>query len=76
MFRLWKDMFAALVVVVGGFCVVTPFFGLAAWASYTTCHNRADLMEMPAEWGVLQGCMVKYNGKWLPLNNLRGIDQR
>lgn len=48
-------------------------WGLAYWLGSSTCGSRAQLMEMEHSYGALQGCMVKYRGRWLPLESIREV---
>lgn len=46
---------------------------LGFWGVSVSCDQRAVSFE-DHKWGFLSGCMVKHNGKWLPLDNIRGFD--
>jgi len=37
------------------------------------CIAKARSFE-EIEWGPIQGCMVKHNDRWLPLENIRGFN--
>ncbi len=39
------------------------------------CNQRTVSFE-DHRYGLFQGCMVKHNGKWLPLDNIRGFDDK
>jgi len=45
------------------------------WWKSEQCEARAVSFEQ-YDWGIIQGCMVKHNGKWLPLDNIRGFDDK
>lgn len=51
--------------------VVIPSYFLKSIA----CSQKATSFE-DHKFGVLSGCMVKHNGKWLPLDNIRGFDDK
>lgn len=38
-----------------------------------SCGNKAVSFEN-YEYKIFGGCMVEHKGKWIPLNNIRGID--
>lgn len=49
---------------------------LAIGANHITsiaCEERSVSFEAH-DFGMIKGCMVKHNGKWLPLENIRGFD--
>jgi hypothetical protein len=37
------------------------------------CESQSISFE-DRRYGIIQGCMVKHEGKWLPLENIRGFD--
>jgi hypothetical protein len=37
------------------------------------CESQSISFE-DSRFGIIQGCMVKHEGKWLPLENIRGFD--
>lgn len=52
---------------------------LGLCAQYTlenkACNTKAQSFEAH-EYYFIGGCMVKHNGKWLPLENIRGFDDK
>ncbi len=40
-----------------------------------SCSQKAISFE-EHRFGIFQGCMVKHNNKWLPLENIRGFDDK
>ncbi len=38
-----------------------------------TCSNRAELMGVEYSFATFQGCMVKYQGRWLPIEAIRDV---
>lgn len=41
----------------------------------TACEQKSISFEGHV-YGLLSKCMVKHNGKWLPLDNIRGFDDK
>ena len=41
---------------------------------YFECHAKAKAQGLECEWGILQGCMVKVDGKWIDYDRLRIMD--
>lgn len=39
----------------------------AAYISATTCAERSRAMKLQHTWGFLQGCIVQYNGEFIPI---------
>lgn len=35
------------------------------------CYLTYSKMEVEGSWGIMTGCMVKVDGKWAPLDNVR-----
>jgi hypothetical protein len=44
-------------------------------ANSAACTAKSVSFE-DHDYGVFQGCMVKHNGRWLPLENIRGFDDK
>ena len=49
------------------------FFTVMFVLESISCTNRAISFE-EHEYHIVGGCMVKHEGKWLPLENIRGFD--
>lgn len=43
--------------------------------SRASCQQRTVSFE-DSDYGIIMGCMVKHNGRWLPLENIRGFDDK
>ena len=39
-----------------------------------SCDSRATKMGMPFSYGLLEGCMVRVEGRWVPIEAYRVID--
>ena len=62
-----KLIIAALILLVLGMPIGLYHFSKAV------CEEKAISFE-DHRYSVLAGCMVKHDGKWLPLENIRGFD--
>lgn len=56
------------VVFVIGFAAIC--FSIASW----TCGNRWEDSGMPSRWKFGSGCQVQYQGKWIPENRYRVVE--
>lgn len=56
--------------------VIFTIFACFAGCALTEygCSSRAKKMGLESEWGPVQGCMVKTQKRWLPIEALRDID--
>lgn len=50
----------ALAVVLGG----------VNWLLSISCHAQANAMGIPSTYGAFQGCIVKYHGELIPIENI------
>lgn len=55
--------------------VMGTWWGGSLWFDSIACEERSVSFERH-KWGIFSGCMVKHNGKWLPLDNIRGFDDK
>lgn len=39
------------------------------------CDVKAQSFDQH-KWSIIGGCMVQHNGRWLPLENIRGFDDK
>lgn len=60
--------------LVGLIMFVVLVFGAASWER-AACIEKSISFE-DSQWGLISGCMVKHQGRWLPLDNIRGFDGR
>jgi hypothetical protein len=54
--------------------VLSILFGSLLLSYHMTkksCIARAQIMDIPHQYGLFHGCMVQYNGKWLPISAIR-----
>ena len=47
----------------------------AYFISKEACNQKARSFS-EHEFGIFQGCMVKHNNRWIPLENIRGFDDK
>ena len=59
--------FSVLIIV-----AIVTFLGFYFFLS-TSCDRKSISFE-GHDFGMIQGCMVKHKGRWLPLENIRGFD--
>lgn len=52
---------------IGGAVLIS--FG-AYWLASASCDAKATAMETEHSFGILQGCIVKFQGRWIPLENI------
>ena len=38
------------------------------------CKAKAEKMGFECDWGFIQGCMIKVNGKWMSMESYRVIE--
>jgi len=55
--------------------IIVLFVGGAMFFDWWGCSKRGRSFT-EAEWGPVQGCMVLHNDRWLPLENIRGFDDK
>lgn len=61
----------ALFIFIGG-----PFIALlslGAWADSAGCHHQWEKSGFEADWGIIQGCLIKVDGRWIPSDNYRDL---
>ncbi len=59
------------------YLVTIAIFGIIAvvlLSPYFECHTKAEKQGMECSWGIIQGCMVKIDGKWIDYDRLRIMD--
>jgi len=63
-----SDIFFGFGVIV----VIVAITGVLYILESITCSNKAGIMGMRHNYGMLQGCMIEHQpGKWVPLKNYR-----
>ena len=68
----FREFVAGLLVllIVGGIIAVPMYFVKKA-----RCDQQAVSFE-DSEYGFIAGCMVKHKGRWIPIDNIRGFDDK
>lgn len=69
---MYRDLFIFVAALIAVFAIL----GRVAYSlDKASCHAKARSFE-DVSYGFIQGCMVKHNGRWLPLDNIRGFDDK
>lgn len=66
----WEDIFFSTAIAT---IVAATVLG-SIWLESAKCSSQADLMALEHSYGPIQGCMVKVNGRWLPLKAIREVN--
>lgn len=61
-----------LMMIVAVAICVAAFIGIY-FVGKIACEEKSISFEA-SRYQLISGCMVKHNGKWLPLDNIRGFD--
>ena len=64
-------MVSGIILIVIGIILISIGFAMSA----ESCDQRTVGFESH-KYGIFSGCMVKHNGRWLPLDNIRGFDDK
>lgn len=56
--------------------LIALIIGGAYVADAATCRQRANMMRLQSDYGVLQGCMVNAGDRWAPIEYIRIIDDK
>ena len=64
----WTFIEIFVAIVIAGIIAAVPF------SDYMVCHSKAKAQGLECEWGFIQGCMVKIDGKWIDYDRLRIMD--
>lgn len=48
---------------------------LPAIVDSSMCRAKARKQGLQSDYGIIQGCMVKYNGKWIDYDRLRYTEE-
>lgn len=62
-----------------GICILAVIgialtLGGAIAMDYAVCTSKARAMSVEKTYGPLQGCVVKVNGRWLPIESVREVN--
>lgn len=50
--------------------VLGAIVGFANWLVSIECHSKANAMGIPSTYGFFQGCIVKYHGELIPIDQI------
>ncbi len=72
-----RDGWIIMVVLLGCFLTIfIPLFCLIAGLNYAQCSSQASKMELEYSWGPLQDCMVRVDGKFMPIESYKVVKLR
>ena len=57
------------------FLIIVGVLFLPVVADRAQCRAKADKQGLQFDYGIVQGCMVKYNGKWVDYDRLRYTEE-
>ena len=69
---LMKDIILAIFTIV---IILSIIFTGVYWFKSNRCEVQAVSFQ-DSNFTVFGGCMVNHKGKWLPLDNIRGFDDK
>lgn len=58
------------IIVLPTVIAITFLFTLIDWGSKIACEQQTESFEY-SRYGFFSGCMVKHEGQWIPLANIR-----
>lgn len=47
---------------------------LSFWIWSIQCKTKAEIQNLEYNYGIIQGCMIKMNDKWIDYNRLRVLE--
>ena len=68
-----EDAIVGVVLTAIGILTICAVVVLKIWFGVMQCDARGQGFE-DNKYGLMSGCMVKHEGRWLPLENIRGFD--
>ena len=64
-----------LLVTIAAICLIVGILFLPVVADRAQCRAKAVKQGLQYDYGIAQGCMVKYNGKWVDYDRLRYMEE-
>lgn len=61
--------------LIGLVLVIVGMLFLSAIIDGSMCRAKAVKQGLQYDYGIVQGCMVKYNGKWVDYDRLRYTEE-
>lgn len=50
------------------------FYHLCLWILSIQCKTKAEIQNLEYNYGIIQGCMIKMNDKWIDYNRLKVLE--
>lgn len=73
----WKDFGIPFLVIVGIMIAIIAIITAPVMMMVAaSCSSQASKMELEHSWGPLQDCMVRVDGKWMPLDSYKVVKIR
>lgn len=72
---MYKDTRVDLMVMGAMLFIGIIIAAILIWITAMQCDAKAISFK-EHRWGIFSGCMVKHKDMWLPLENLRGFDDK
>lgn len=69
------EVLATLAGVVVGLILIVLLGGGALVINAFKCAARWQASGIQTDFGPLQGCLIFYNGKWIPEDRYRAVDE-
>lgn len=60
-----------MVMFVGSLLMFAALVGLVVWLGDTRCTNQWKRSGFEYSYAMVQGCMIKVDGRWIPASNYR-----
>lgn len=76
MFREMAGLIGYFVILLGAIIIIA--MSISHTVGYVKCTSQAQIMEIEYRYSVFAGCMVKFSGRWMPMENVgvRDINAR
>jgi len=55
------------------FVLAVLLFSGAAYLDYVGCHSKWRDSGMPVRWGLISGCQIQVDKRWIPAENYREL---
>lgn len=68
------NLLELIIAIILGAIGLALVFGGALALDYASCRSKSTAMNVEHSYGPLQGCMVRVNGRWLPIESVREVN--
>lgn len=58
-------------VLVCGIMLIALLLLLAVFTANVTCHKKATMLDLQSDVNFWEGCIVKKDGSWIPIENAK-----